>query len=290
MEVGDVVKKRYTDQASECSDDFLFSCIELCNECDLSIKASKNQRLHVEIWLIKLCNLTQKKKADVEDDSKVLDISQETEPENHNQEEKKEVNVEIRPADKVEESEVPVNGPGVPDALNDKPQTGRADDLSITEALKTVDNHSPDNRSGPKEEVVNANGNEERGSSPAAKIDTADFLSGWNEFVKSLKKEEPRMYSALRNQAPDVTDGSSIVFSFINNAQMQEFKQKIRPLMVSFFKERTDLTGINIEAILYKEDKEPDAKFLTEVDKLKHMTSKNPVLQKLRQEFNLDFE
>ncbi|MBN2523376.1 MAG: DNA polymerase III subunit gamma/tau [Bacteroidales bacterium] len=62
LEVGDSIKKQYTDQSSKCSDDFLFAGIDLCNECDLSIKSSKNHRLHVEINIIKLCNLVQKKK------------------------------------------------------------------------------------------------------------------------------------------------------------------------------------------------------------------------------------
>jgi DNA polymerase-3 subunit gamma/tau len=62
LEIGDSIKKRYLEQSVKCSDEFLFTSLELCNNCDLSFRTSKNQRLHVEITLIKLCNQSQKKK------------------------------------------------------------------------------------------------------------------------------------------------------------------------------------------------------------------------------------
>jgi DNA polymerase-3 subunit gamma/tau len=62
LEVGDVIKKKYIEHAEKCSDDFLFNCLDICNTCDLNYRTSKNQRLHVEITLIKLCNQSQKKK------------------------------------------------------------------------------------------------------------------------------------------------------------------------------------------------------------------------------------
>jgi hypothetical protein len=98
------------------------------------------------------------------------------------------------------------------------------------------------------------------------------------------------MYSAMRSQEPNISGGDTISFSFINNTQLQEFKEKIRPLIVAFLKDRLNYSEIKIEADIHKDEKQSQAKFLSEVDKLKHMTSKNPVLQKLKQEFNLDFE
>ncbi len=62
IETGENIRKKYLEQSSLCSDEFLFECLETCNACDLSFKTSRNQRLHVEIALIKLCNQSQKKK------------------------------------------------------------------------------------------------------------------------------------------------------------------------------------------------------------------------------------
>jgi DNA polymerase III subunit gamma/tau len=62
LEAGESVKKHYLDQSGRCSDEFLFSCLEIANDCDVSFRSSKNQRLHVELALVKLCNESQKKK------------------------------------------------------------------------------------------------------------------------------------------------------------------------------------------------------------------------------------
>lgn len=62
LEVGDSIKTRYSEQAEKCDDIFLFSSLEICNSADLEFKASKNQRLHIELALVRLCNQGLKKK------------------------------------------------------------------------------------------------------------------------------------------------------------------------------------------------------------------------------------
>ncbi len=62
LEVSDSLKTRYRQQAMVCESDFLFQALVICDQCELTYKASKNQRLHVEISLIRLCNLQAQKK------------------------------------------------------------------------------------------------------------------------------------------------------------------------------------------------------------------------------------
>ncbi len=286
LEVGDSIRKRYTDQSSKCSDDFLFSCLDLCNECDLSIRSSKNHRLHVEINIIKLCNLVQKKKdKSLNRDEDVLLL-----PEKKQSEEYKEnINQEAITSEKVEEEEVPLEKPQK-NALNKKTSSSNGpDSFSIKEALKTLDNE-PEVKSNEREEIDGDDVFKVEKESLIKDFDTSEFLSVWNEFIRSLKKNEPRMYSAMRNQEPNFSGGDTISFTFISNTQLHEFKEKIRPLIITFLRDRLNYSEIKIEADIFQDDKQPQAKFLSEIDKLKHMTSKNPVLQKLKQEFNLDFE
>lgn len=58
LEVADAVKARYQEQATKCSPKFLYAAMKLCNDCDLSYKASKNKRLLVELTLIQCGQLT----------------------------------------------------------------------------------------------------------------------------------------------------------------------------------------------------------------------------------------
>ena len=58
LEATPAVKQHYLKQTSQCPVDFIFKSLEIGTNCDLSYKASKNPRLHIELSLIKLCLLT----------------------------------------------------------------------------------------------------------------------------------------------------------------------------------------------------------------------------------------
>lgn len=57
LQVSDQTKERYLKQSSEAGLSFLLSALNLANHCDLHYKASKNQRLHVELALMKMAKL-----------------------------------------------------------------------------------------------------------------------------------------------------------------------------------------------------------------------------------------
>lgn len=58
LQVSDGIKKKYYEQTQNLSLSFLLSALNLTNACDLYYKSSKNQRLHVELTLMKLAHLT----------------------------------------------------------------------------------------------------------------------------------------------------------------------------------------------------------------------------------------
>lgn len=57
LEVTETVQKKYIEQANSASLSFLLSALNLANSCDQSYKSSKNQRLHVELCLMKIAKL-----------------------------------------------------------------------------------------------------------------------------------------------------------------------------------------------------------------------------------------
>lgn len=57
LEVTETIQRKYLDQASKVSESFLLTGLQICNQCDLGYKNSKNQRLHVEITLMKLAKI-----------------------------------------------------------------------------------------------------------------------------------------------------------------------------------------------------------------------------------------
>ena len=61
LEVTGSVAERYKTQAAECSVPLLFEGINLLTAIDSGLRTATNQRLHVELGLMKLCGLGQKK-------------------------------------------------------------------------------------------------------------------------------------------------------------------------------------------------------------------------------------
>lgn len=58
MEVGEETRKKYTEQSERATVPFLMEAMRIANDCDLSYRNSKNQRLLVEIALMQLASLT----------------------------------------------------------------------------------------------------------------------------------------------------------------------------------------------------------------------------------------
>ena len=70
MEVGEETRKKYTEQSERATVPFLMEAIRIANDCDLSYRNSKNQRLLVEIALMQLASLTYEG-----DNKKMMDAS-----------------------------------------------------------------------------------------------------------------------------------------------------------------------------------------------------------------------
>lgn len=70
LEVGDNAKQHYLEQSKKTGNGFLLQALDLANDCDLKYKTSKNQRLLVELTLMKLASIgfgAEKKNLDGQD-------------------------------------------------------------------------------------------------------------------------------------------------------------------------------------------------------------------------------
>lgn len=57
LEVAKSVAQKFMSQSEQCSQGLLLNGLNLLNKCELDYKSSKNQRLHVELALMKLCHI-----------------------------------------------------------------------------------------------------------------------------------------------------------------------------------------------------------------------------------------
>ncbi|MBN1598194.1 MAG: DNA polymerase III subunit gamma/tau [Bacteroidales bacterium] len=281
LESGESFRQKYSEQALRCSDEFIFSCIEICNECDISYKAAKNQRLHVELTLVKLANTTQKKKDNVaKEDVLYLPTAslkksqkQKHEPEN--------VKPKSKSGDEMEKNKV--NEP-LPSFNDNNPV--KSNTPSIRQALENLNKRSSEKSDGLKEPDP-----ENKNPDPVVdnEISHDEFFQYWKRYIESLKKEELRMYLALKSSEP-VIENNIIALQFRNNAQVDDFKLNFKQSVTEYLRDNLKNNLIEINEIIIENESQPVSKFLTDIDKLKYMTEKNPAIQKLKQDFNLDFE
>ena len=57
LQVTENVRRQYLDQAARAPMSFLLSALSIGGQCDMNYKQAKDQRLHTELWLMKLANL-----------------------------------------------------------------------------------------------------------------------------------------------------------------------------------------------------------------------------------------
>src|SRR5690606_8975894 len=58
LEVSKTIKDRYLSQAEKTSPGLLLSALNIANQCEINYKTSRNQRLQVELALLKMCHIS----------------------------------------------------------------------------------------------------------------------------------------------------------------------------------------------------------------------------------------
>ncbi|MDG2435754.1 MAG: DNA polymerase III subunit gamma/tau, partial [Polaribacter sp.] len=108
----------------------------------------------------------------------------------------------------------------------------------------------------------------------------------WKEYVDLLnKKGERSMASIVGTDVPRLKQHFKISFTVPNKLMQDQFK-KGRPKLLNFLREKLNNYGIKIDAIL---NETVEKKFAyTPLEKFNKLKEKNPLLEKLRQSFELD--
>jgi DNA polymerase-3 subunit gamma/tau len=293
LEAGKNIKEKYREQTGRCPVDFLYKAIDLCNTCDIGYKSSKNQRLHIELTLIRLGNLTDEKKNDEQQVKTEIKLHAD-----------KPVSFPVK--NSAEKNQVSEQTQATVNHNNDKPDNPAKDSVSeVKEEVKPLKkayiSKTPSirealgNFGGAKisNEVSDDESNEDILEEDAVQntpFTIEDLLKKWSEFVESIKEEMPRMYSTLKNQQPGISGTGLLDLELKNNAQADDFRTKVKPALMNFLREELHNDLIELEEKITEDKGNGSKKLYTAEEKYKHMSQKNPTLEQLKQDFNLDFE
>ncbi len=110
----------------------------------------------------------------------------------------------------------------------------------------------------------------------------------WIRYARSIEEENPRLYSMMYNQKPELRNGTQVVLKIKNQTQESEISKE-RQAIFRFL--RNELRNSSLELVVEMEadDVHTDIAY-TAADKFKKMVDKNPELLKLKQQFGLDIE
>jgi DNA polymerase III subunit gamma/tau len=273
LQVSESVQKKYLEQSAVTQYSFLVSALSLGANCDLNYKASKSQKLHVEICLIKMTNLTQL------------------------------FNLALLPTQEG-------GGLGKSEGVNEKPATEKVVPVTATPVvIPIVDSQVSNNQntntipSIPKPMMGGLKTTSTIGK-PLAQVSNKiivaepvivqskpivfeELKQAWDIFVKQL--EERRRFSEFVILNRDFTlEGTTIHLEVDNEIQTELLTTVLRTEALNFLRQKLSNSSLHIEVVVMKE--ENVKKIYTQADKFNYLATKNPALLELKNTLGLDYD
>ena len=274
MEVGAGIKEKYLSQSTQVSLPFLFAGLEICNQADIQFRTSRNQRLTIELALVKLSNFTEvPKKKSITESISATKAEQTSRREDTAAE-----------AEQTSRREEPATESSTQDN-NGASSTVRKPTISIKDTLQGSKPKSAEVVT----QVVTDRGELSSATQETGAVDPDKILKAWNDYAGSIEKSLPRIYSTLINNRPVVKADGKVMVLLNSEAQRDNFIKNIRSQLEGFIKEATGMEAVDIITEV-AEVEQNGKKIYTEQDKLDFLMKKNPELGQLKSRFNLDFD
>jgi DNA polymerase-3 subunit gamma/tau len=300
LEVGEDVVKHYQEQSKKASKAFLLKALDMANDCDLQYKTSKNQRLLVELTLMKLASITfdgekknsnfiipasrfQEKKVATngietaenltpDTPSEVKRPEQKTMASVQEMEHQTEIAVEKQPEkEKVKEPEEAYQ----PKKINIKGSEKRVSGLSLS-SIKVKKQHQ--NTKAP---------NVDEKDLPKDAFEEKEMQQHWDDFVHQLEQQGRKILASnLQTDIPKLKNENTIWIELPNGTMKKEIERE-QSLMLDYLKQKLNNYSISLHITVNEEVAKKFA--FTPQEKYEKLREKNPNLDLLRKEFDLDF-
>ncbi|MBL1409875.1 DNA polymerase III subunit gamma/tau [Sphingobacterium faecale] len=284
LEVSENVKKRYLEQSSSLSSGLLLSALNIANQCEISYKTSKNQRLQVELALLKMCHIAaaiqlgingvstqvdQKKKLP---ESAVKAPAQTAAPVAQPVD-----NKTVVPKEEVPKQSVPAPKPPVEEKKSFSSGKGWGS-FKSTVAVPNLNTVFEEKNEEEEEENDLIQGSEFR------EVTFNSFIAKWNDLAEKMKANNRITIYTIMTANPPRLKGNVIEIDVENAIQSDQLREGkidmlnyLRPELKNF---SLDIETVQLEQVVIR-------KAYTSQEKYQVMASKNPALEVLRKTFNL---
>lgn len=287
LEVGEQVKTLFLEQSKKASNEFLLEGLIITNNCDLKYKISRNQRLLVELCIMQLASLTfkdEKKKyssyssgksknfvippsyfsENIKPTKKVQKSNEVSEP----KQDYYEKNEELTPKEKSK------------DRFIDRPKILAERNAKKISALSL---RSVQKKQQLKKELI-AN-NPKVQDLPVNEFSEKEMLVVWDEYAKKIEKEgKYNLLSHLTMTAPKL-NGNLIQLEYPNSTIKVEV-ERAKYELLTYLQKSLKNFEIDLDIIVNETTEKRYA--YTPIEKYEKLKEKNPLIETLRKEFDLD--
>ncbi len=281
LEVGDDTKEKYKEQSEKTTTAFLKEAIYLANDCDLKYKTSRNQRLLVELCLMKLASINfdgEKKKTSGfiipaaffknKNIPEIIVQKPEQKPEQISSSDNNPL-PEIAEEPKSEYPSKPIAPPVLSGVKRE------SSGLSLKSIQKKKEHQIKQMDVQIKEEDL-----------PSDSFNEEQMLAFWNTYVEMLEnKGKYNLAAILKIDTPKLAENYTIKLEFPNSTNKIEVERQQFDIL-QFLRKSLNNYEISLD-ISVNETLEKKYAYTAE-DKYKKLIEKNPALDTLKQTFNLD--
>lgn len=265
LQVSASVQQKYVLQSAHAPYSFLMSGLSIGSNCDLNYKAAKNQKLHVEICLLKLAHIPQ-----------VLNLA--NLPAVEGGEGKKSDAPEPSVVAKEEKTQ----------AIPAVPVTVQASQPVIPAIPKHSGLKSTSLATAP---VVPKSQTENVVNEPIVQMNRAFTLENlkiyWNLFIEDLQKRQKFSEYVILNRDFKL-DGTTIKLAVDNDIQIDLLQQALRSELLHFLRKELQNSTIHLEVKVAEQ--ETTKMIYTQAEKFRFLADKNPAMHDLRNTLGLDYD
>lgn len=280
LEVGSDIGERYKQQASSCPIPFIYTALNIGNECDLNYRLSKNKRLLVELALIKMCQIIHPIQQDIAQPVALKTVdTKPISPDNktsavitHSDDEKKNTSsVTVEPT-KEGQPFVSTTQNTIPEKKNtdNAPRFQRPQSISITNFEEKTDQVVSD----VKVDAIETD----------LPFTEETVQKVWASFIQS-NSNNPAVKSLLINQSIELVGDNNLQMKLNNVLQEKEIQQLG---ITEYFRREIKNSKIRIAFEVIPESEQTT--YLSDEDLYKKMVEENPALEKLRKDLRLEID
>ena len=312
LEVSENIKQKYINQSQQTPVSFILTALNLANQCDLNYKNSKNQRLQVEMALIKMCHIPSvlqlaNTATDPDQIKKKTNLSSAqpaaTTPAATN------TAASIPAASTAAPASVePAASPNIPAAIQsavpEKPAASPSTSIPLPKktpppstkiALNPVSS-AQQNKAAmlvPSLNGIQNNGDGEDGDGPKyiTGSDREHFTQEqlvfyWNQYTEIVKNANRINVYTLMSTSPPILESPEEIMVHVEHKLQEDLLQDEMIDLMNFLRPRLKNFSIYIKS--KQVVKEVVNRLYTSTEKYQYLVEKNPKLEEMRRRFNLD--